>query len=51
MGRADRLDEAIAVWQDAIAIFRENGDREHEAIALRNLAAYLKKGTRLDEAP
>jgi len=34
-----RLEDAITVHQDAVAIFRETGDRHYEGIALGNLEA------------
>jgi hypothetical protein len=34
-----RFEEAITAYQDAVAIFRETGDRHRESIALGNLEA------------
>jgi tetratricopeptide (TPR) repeat protein len=45
-----RFDEAIAVHQDAAAIFRETGDRYGEGMALDNLGLALVEVRRFDEA-
>ena len=45
-----RFDEAITAYQDAVAIFRETGDRQGEGIALGNLGLALRAVRRFDEA-
>jgi tetratricopeptide (TPR) repeat protein len=45
-----RFEEAIAAYQNAVAIFREAGDRHSEGSALSNLGRALAEMRRLDEA-
>jgi tetratricopeptide (TPR) repeat protein len=48
--QAQRLEEAIAAYRDAVPIFRDTGDRYREATAQLNLGAALSVLGRSDEA-
>ncbi len=45
-----RFDEAMTVYQDAAAIYRDTGDRRGEGAALNNLGNALQEVRRFDEA-
>ena len=50
LSQVGRVEEAIAVDQEAVAIFREIGDRRYEGTALGNLGNALGEVGRLEEA-
>jgi len=50
LGEVGRFDEAITALQDAVATFRETGDRHGEGVALDNLGNALRYAGRFDEA-
>jgi spore cortex formation protein SpoVR/YcgB (stage V sporulation) len=45
-----RVEDAITAHQDAVAIYRETGDRHSEGIALNNLGLALREVRRVEEA-
>ena len=50
LSAVNRMDEAIAVYKTAAAIFANTGDRQREGVALISLSAALRAAGQFDEA-